>query len=320
VCTVVNPGLLSTVQDLGRTGYRAFGMPLAGAMDRYACTMANLLTGNRSDAAVVEMTMRGARLRFSQRAYVAVCGADMQGELNGRKVRNWSAFPVASGDELAFGYAERGCRSYVAFHGGIAVPTVMGSRSTYLRAGLGGFQGRALKAGDVLAVKPAGALPSQPVELPLRLVPEYAADVLLRAMAGPQDDHFSAEGLRTFWNSEYVVTVQNDRMGYRLEGPAMAHGNFAADQGADIVSDALCPGAIQVPGSGMPIIMGADCQSTGGYAKIATVIGADLSKVAQMKAGDRVRFVPCSDAEAVAALVAERQCYRKASGTDDDID
>jgi antagonist of KipI len=307
VCTVLSPGLLSTVQDQGRTGYRAFGMPVSGAMDRYACTMANILAGNQRDAATVEMTMRGGRFQFSRPACVAVCGAEMQGELNAQKIRNWSSFSVARGDVLAFGYAVRGCRSYLAFRGGIAVPKILGSRSTCLRAQLGGYAGRALEAGDRLAISASGTLPLHPAELSSALVPEYANDVRLRVMLGPQDDLFTAEGIRTFLQGEYTVSVRNDRMGYRLEGPVIEH-----KHGADIISDALCFGAIQVPGSGMPIILGADCQTTGGYAKIATVIGADLPKVAQMKSGDKVRFLACSDEEAVAALRAERQCYEEA--------
>ena len=302
--TVLSPGLLSTVQDQGRTGYRAFGMPLSGAMDRYASRIANILAGNGPDAAVLEMTMLGGSFKFLRPAFVAVCGANMQGMLNAQKIRNWSGFRVAAGDELAFGYAVNGCRSYLAFHGGIAVPKIMGSRSTCLRAQVGGHQGRALEAGDLLELAQAGALPLQPTELPPVLVPEYSSHVRLRVMPGPQDDLFTSEGMRSFLHGEYTVSARNDRMGYRLLGPAIAHSNRA-----DIISDALCPGAVQVPGSGMPIVMGVDCPTTGGYAKIATVISADLSKLAQMKAGDKISFVRCDEDEAVAALIAERQCY-----------
>ncbi len=302
--TVLSPGLLSTVQDQGRTGYRAFGMPLSGAMDRYAFAMANILAGNGPDAAVLEMTMLGGSFKFLRPAVVAVCGANMQGMLNAQKIRNWSGFRVAAGDELAFGYAVNGCRSYLAFHGGIAVPKIMGSRSTCLRAQVGGHQGRALEAGDLLELAQAGALPLQPTELPPVLVPEYSSHVRLRVMPGPQDDLFTSEGMRSFLHGEYTVSARNDRMGYRLQGPSIAHSNRA-----DIISDALCPGAVQVPGSGMPMVMGVDCPTTGGYAKIATVISADLSKLAQMKAGDKISFVRCDEDEAVAALIAERQCY-----------
>lgn len=308
MCTVIDPGILSTVQDQGRSGYRAFGMPVSGVMDRYAFTMANILAGNGHEAAVLEMTMRGGRFRFSSEAYVAVCGADMQGKLNGRKFKNWSAFYVPPDSELAFGYATTGCRAYLAFSGGIAVPQIMGSRCTYLRGKLGGYEGRALQVGDVLEITRVEALPIRRNELASPLVPNYTNDVHLRVILGPQEDLFCADGITTFLSRGFSVSTRNDRMGYLLEGAVVKHKN-----GPDIVSDALCPGAVQVPGNGKPMIMMADCQTTGGYAKIGTVIGPDLAKVAQAKAGDRISFVACSDAEAIAALITERARYEKAS-------
>jgi len=309
MCTVIDPGIMTTVQDLGRTGYRAFGMPVSGVMDRYAFAMSNIMAENGREAAVLEMTLRGGRFRFANEEYVAVCGADMQGKLNGRKIKNWSSFYVPRDSELVFGYAATGCRTYVAFSGGIAVPQVMGSRSTYLRGGLGGYQGRALQNGDVFEITRVEALPIRPKELAYPLVPKYANDVRLRVILGPQNDLFTEEGIATFLRSRYTVSTRNDRMGYLLDGAAVTHKN-----GADIVSDALCPGAVQVPGNCMPMIMMADCQTSGGYAKIAVVIGADLAKLAQAKAGDRISFVACSDSEAIAALSAEKEGYEKASG------
>jgi biotin-dependent carboxylase-like uncharacterized protein len=309
VCTVIDPGTLSTIQDKGRSGYRAFGMPISGVMDRYAFTMANILAGNSGNAAVVEMTMCGGRFRFPDAAYVAVCGADMQGKLNGKKIKNWSGFYVPAQSELAFGNAVSGCRSYLAFRGGIAVPQAMGSRSTYLRAKLGGIDGRALQPEDVLEIARAEALSLELNELANSLVPGYESDLQLRVILGPQDDHFTEDGIATFLNRAYTVSHRNDRMAYLLDGPKVEH-----KAGADIVSDALCPGAVQIPGSGTPIIMMADCQTTGGYAKIATVIGPDLAKLAQAKADDTVHFVSCSDAEAVAALMTEKKRYEMASG------
>jgi len=309
VCTVIDPGTLSTIQDQGRTGYRAFGVPVSGVMDRYAFAMANILVGNVCDAAVVEMTLSGGKFRFPCEAYVAVCGADMQGKLNGKAIKNWSGFYVPANSELAFSYAVNGCRAYLAFSGGIAVPQVMGSRSTYLRAGIGGHDGRALQAGDVLGIARVPSLPYRLNELAYPLIPKYASDLRLRVILGPQDDLFTDGGIATLLNSGYTVSNRNDRMAYVLEGESVSHKN-----GADIVSDALCPGAVQIPGNGMPIIMMADCQTTGGYAKIATVIGPDLAKLAQAKAGDRVSFATCSDAEAIAALVAEKKRYEKAAG------
>jgi antagonist of KipI len=307
VCTVVHPGMMSTIQDRGRTGYRAYGMTVSGVMDRYASNMANILAGNDPEAAVVEMTMRGARFKFPHEAYVAVCGADMQGKLNGSKIKNWSGFYVPATSELTFDYAVTGCRAYLAFRGGIGVPQVMGSRSTYLRARLGGYQGRALQAGDVLELARDVDLPLVRNELAHSAVPRYSNDVCLRVIAGPQNDRFTDDGMRTFLNSAFTVSAQSDRMGYRFEGKAIKH-----KDGADIVSDALCPGAVQVPGNGMPIVMMADCQTTGGYAKIGTVIGPDLATLAQAKAGDRVSFAACSDVEAVAALTSERKDYETA--------
>jgi antagonist of KipI len=308
VCTVIDPGMMSTIQDQGRTGYRAFGMPVSGVMDRYAFTMANILAGNGHDAAVVEMTMCGGRFRFPNEAYVAVCGADMQGKLNGTEIKNWSGFHVPANSELAFGYAVTGCRAYLAFSGGIAAPQIMGSRSTYLRAGLGGHKGRALQAEDALEIAQVEALPLALNELAYPSVPRYANDLHLRVMLGPQNDYFTDDGILTFLNSRYTVSTRNDRMGYRLEGAAVTH-----KTGPDIVSDALCPGAVQIPGNGLPIILMADCQTTGGYAKIGTVIGPDLAKLAQAKAGDTVSFVACSDPEAIEALIAEKKHYEKAS-------
>lgn len=299
--TVIKPGLLTTVQDRGRTGYRAFGMPVAGAMDRRSFELANLLAGNAPDLAAIEMTMAGPTVRFERTAYVAICGADMRATLDGQPVANGSGFRVSAGSVLAAGFAAAGCRAYLAVHGGIDVPLVLGSRSTYTRAGVGGHQGRALRAGDVLAIGPAGDEP-EPRALPLEALPRPGREIVVRVMLGPQDDRFLEEGIATFLGSRYAVSNRNDRMGYQLDGPAILHRG-----GADITSDALCMGAIQVPGRGTPIVMMADAQTTGGYAKIATVIGADLPVMAQARTGDEVSFRAVSDAEAVAAWRAAQR-------------
>lgn len=304
--TVLASGFLTTVQDEGRRGYRAFGMPWAGAMDRYALAAANLLAGNPPGAAVFEMTLSGGSFRFGEAAYVALCGADMGAALEGAPAGNWVAFPVESGATLSFGPAERGCRAYLAVFGGIDVPLFLGSRSTYTRAGVGGFGGRALAEGDILRIGPvpaAGQLPPGR-SLPGRLVPPYGGDARLRVLAGPQEDMFASDGIATFFSSAYTVTDRNDRMGYLLEGPAVRHKG-----GADIITDALAPGAVQVPGDGMPIVMMADCQTSGGYAKIGTVIGPDLRLLAQSRRGDTVHFLHCPEEEANAALREERAAY-----------
>jgi biotin-dependent carboxylase-like uncharacterized protein len=306
--TVLTPGLFTTVQDAGRWGYQAYGMPVAGAMDRFAYRMANILAGNQENAAVLEMTIKGDAFRFEKECLVAVCGADMQGSLSGAQIRNWSSFLVPAGSELAFDYAASGCRTYLAVHGGFNVPEVLGSCSTYTRAAVGGLEGRTLKAGDIL--KPGGEAqtPVRPQTLPAQFIPQYHSEIILRVLLGPQDDLFEPEGIATLFSGSYVISSEADRMGYRLEGTPVKHKSKP-----DIVSDALCQGAIQVPGHGMPIVMMADRQTTGGYAKIGTVIGPDLSLLAQAKPGDAVRFVQCTDEEAVGALKEERERYALAA-------
>jgi KipI family sensor histidine kinase inhibitor len=297
--TVLHPGLLTTVQDRGRFGFRAFGLSPGGVMDSLASGTANLLAGNGPDAAVIEMTLRGGSFRFADGAYAAVCGADMGCRMNGAPVRAWSAFSVPPGGELTFGNALAGCRTYLAVRGGITVPPVMGSRSTALRARMGGYEGRALRAGDVIPFgEVCRAVPGIRRALPSRLIPGYPEEIRLRVLPGPQDDLFDPASIETFFTSLYTVTPRNDRMGYCLDGPRIRR-----RREADIVSDALCAGAVQVPGNGLPLVMTADHQTTGGYPKMGAVIGPDLSRLAQARQGTRVRFVRCTDGEAVTALV-----------------
>ncbi len=302
--TVPKPGLFTTVQDEGRLGYRAYGMPIAGVMDHFAYTIANILAENEPGAAVLEMTLLGGAFYFDTDTYVAVCGADMQGKLNGRRIHAWSSFHVPAKSELIFGYALKGCRSYLAIAGGINIMPVLGSRSTYTRAAIGGYKGRALQSGDVLMIGKEVKIPEKEKVLSYRFFPHYGNEVFLRVILGPQDDFFTDAGIKTFFNSIYTVTRRNDRMGYMLEGPVIQHTHTA-----DIVSDAICPGAVQIPGNRMPIVMMADCQTTGGYPKIGTVIGPDLNKLAQAKPGDQVRFVQCSVSDAVTIVKTQQERF-----------
>jgi len=304
---VTNPGIFTTVQDKGRFGYQAFGLPVAGAMDDYAYRIANILAGNAPGAAVLEMTLLGGTFTFTADCYISVCGADMQAELNGQPFRPWTASFVQAGSTLGFKNALSGCRTYLAVCGGIDTPLVMGSRSTFIRGVLGGHEGRKLMGGDRLPVGKPAKLPSSPARLPEEFIPEYKSDFTLRVMLGPQDDLFTQEGIETFFTSEYTVTPESDRMGCRLEsGTPIKH----LDK-PDIVSDALCQGAVQVPGHGMPIIMMADRQTTGGYTKIATVIGADIWKMAQATPGNKVRFNKTPDNEAQAAFQDRLTVFNK---------
>ena len=304
--TVLQPGLLSTIQDDGRQDYLAYGLPRAGVMDRYASGMANLLCGNPLSAAVIEMTMMGGSFRFEQPCRIAICGGEMAPCLNNVMIEQWKAFDVKAGDVLALGYAQSGCRNYLAVSGGIEVPVVLGSRSTYTRANVGGIEGRSLRADDRIALGEKPPVQAQPLKLDSAFIPPYPERISLRVLLGPQDDLFLPEGIEAFISGEYIVTDEADRMGYRLEGPPIRHAGKA-----DIVSDALGRGAVQVPGNGQPIVMMADCGTTGGYAKIATVIGADLWRLAQAKPQDMINFILCSENEAVQALAEEREKYRQ---------
>jgi antagonist of KipI len=292
---VIYPGPLTTVQDLGRYGYQQYGMSPSGALDEYSLRVGNILVGNRENAASLEITLFGCQLRALRNTAIAITGADMAPARNGQPVVMWQSVTIGEGDIISFPRLVSGCRAYLAVAGGIDVPMVMGSASTYLKAAIGGLDGRALKKADILrAGKPvhtyAGA------RVPADLIPTYNQQIELRVMLGPQDECFTREGIKTFLNSEYEVSVQADRMGYRLEGLPIQHRS-----GADIISDGIPPGAVQVPGDGLPIILLADRQTVGGYTKIATVISADIPGIAQTKPGDKVGFKAVGEADACAA-------------------
>ncbi len=305
--TVIDPGLFTSVQDSGRWGHQSQGMPVAGAMDRWALGAANLLAGNSRNAAALEMTVKGGTFRFEKDTFAAIAGADMRAVLDGRPIPCWSSFRAAAGSVLRFDFITTGCRTYLALRGGADVPPVQGSRSTYLKAKIGGLEGRTLKEGDSVRAGDEAApawFIEEPRVLPAMFVPCYGSEIVLRVLPGPQDDLFTEKGIATFFGGTYAVTNEADRMGYRLEGPAIEHRG-----GADIVSDAIPQGAVQVPGHGMPIVMMADRQTTGGYAKIGTVVGPDLGLLAQAKPGDLVRFACVGEDDAEAALREERMRF-----------
>jgi len=282
---IESPGLFTTVQDNGRYGYQRFGMPVSGAMDIFSLQLANLLAGNSTDCACLETTYTGPELLFTSMGAIAICGADMGPLKNGIPVPMNKTIPVKNWDRLSFTGLRNGCRSYISFAGGIDVPSVMGSRSTYLRARIGGFQGRALKAGDQLEL---GQIKGDIMikEIPAENLPEYLPVAELRIIRGPEIDQFDDKEIRSFLIAEYNVTDQSDRMGYRLSGEMIKHKAGRAD----IISAGISPGTIQIPGNGQPIILMADRQTTGGYTRIANIITADLQLAAQFKPGDKIRF------------------------------
>lgn len=283
---------ITSIQDMGRFGYQALGMPTAGACDQYAYRMGNILVGNGSGEASLECMLMGPTIELEEDTVFAVTGGDFGATLNGEKVYSWHSYRARPGDILELGGAVSGAFCYISFSGGIDVPPVMGSRSTYVKGRIGGLDGRYLKDGDSLKVAPAD-MSAYGRQLEDIYVPHYERDITVRVVMGPQDDYFSRSGVYTFLNNTYEVTQSADRMGYRLKGNVIEH-----SKAADIISDGIPLGAVQVPGDGQPIIMMADRQTTGGYTKIATVVTADIPKVAQARPGDFIRFKSISTRDA----------------------
>ncbi len=302
---VLEPGILTTVQDGGRFGFSQFGVPPSGALDPFSFRVANLLVFNHRNEACLETTLMGLKLKALHEFPIAIAGGDLGPTLNGEPLEMWRTHLLIEGDIIAFKKVRTGCRAYLAIHGGILVPQVMGSRSTSLSGKFGGLEGRPLRKGDVLQ-RPV--LPSPLTHLGLRFpkewVPLFEKEPILRVIPGPQDDHFTPEGLHTFFSASYEVSFRSDRMGIRLNGPAIER---RPDVEESIISEPLLAGAIQVPGDGKPIIILNELV-TGGYTKIAVIISADLTKVAQLKPGDRIRFQPISIEEAHRLLEDQEEC------------
>lgn len=295
---VVRPGLSTTVQDRGRTGWQRFGVPVSGALDRVALAAANVVVGNEAGEAALECLYQGCELEVAcESARLAVAGGgasldvmDPDGTTSAR-VSGLESVTVSRGERVRVRMAGPSISAYLAIEGGLAVPPVLGSRSTYVRAALGGFDGRALRGGDVIPLQYGDATPRGEFRLPgIDLMPPAK----VRIVEGPQADLFCGDALARLTAQAYAVRPASDRMGLRLSGAKLAH-----LKGADIASDGIAPGSIQVPGDGQPIVMLADRQTTGGYTKIATVISADLPGLGRVGPGAEVRF------ECVAVDVAE---------------
>jgi antagonist of KipI len=297
---VLKPGLLTTVHDLGRPNAMSAGVPPGGAMDRFAHMAANLLAGNDEGAATLECTVSGPDLVALQPCLVAIAGADFDPQVNGRPAPNWTSVLLSAGDELRFAGRRSGARAYIAVAGGIAGDRWLGSFSTYLLAQRGGFHGRPLIAGDVIAV---ASPPSAPVissrHLNHDLRPDYA-DHALPAIAGPHIKWLPAESRSALFGSAYTVGRDADRMGYRLEGPSL---NASGDE---LLSFGLVAGAVQVPRSGQPILLMADHQTAGGYPVVATLAGAAMPIAAQLLPGDELSFVEVSIEAALRMRAAQR--------------
>jgi antagonist of KipI len=301
-CSILRPGLLTTIQDAGRFGYQQAGVIVSGPMDPWALRLVNLLVGNPAGSAGLEITLLGPTIRFEADHLICISGADLSATLNDQKLPLNRPVAVRQGNTLAFGAARLGCRAYLALSGGFAVPRVLGSQSTYLRAQLGGLEGRALQAGDVVPATgptPAGmrlhqrllahspgqqwaAAPWYPKVAP---APAAGATTTVRALRGPEFELFTEDSQQAFWQAEFTVTPNSDRMGYRLAGPEL-HRHTERE----ILSTAVTFGTVQVPAAGHPIVLMADHQTTGGYPRIGQVISADFSLLAQVPPGGRLRF------------------------------
>jgi biotin-dependent carboxylase-like uncharacterized protein len=286
---VVAPGLMTTLQDLGRPGYQRLGIPVSGALDPVSLRAANLLCANPPGTGALEIAYQGPTLRVAtDRVRVAYAGGDAPIEVlpagggTGRRVPAWQSMSLNKGESIRIGALSGAAIGYLAVEGGFDVAPVLGSQSTFVRGGLGGFDGRALQAGDVLPLKRARA-----EALEERMLPpaDLRPPKRFRVVFGPQDDYFTEQGRRTLLESAFTVSPASDRMGMRLAGPALEHA-----KGYNIVSDGIAPGSIQVPGNGAPIVLLADRQTTGGYPKIATVISADLPALGRLTPGSRLSF------------------------------
>ncbi|PLT30757.1 biotin-dependent carboxyltransferase family protein [Peribacillus deserti] len=299
---IMKPGLLTSIQDLGRYGYQKYGVISSGVMDQLAHRIANLLVGNSENEATLELTLIGPALRFERDTLISICGADLSPAIDGIPVQLWKTIYIKSGSLLTFGRNQSGCRAYIAAAGGFSVPDVMGSKSTYLRAGIGGFEGRSLNTGDEvlfgmqssLSAKMMDYLRKQQTDQPFSqldwsvssgLISFYKSNTKIRIIKGRQFDWFTKDSQKAFFSVPFQVTPQSDRMGYRLNGSKLE-----VENKAEMISEAVSFGTVQVPSNGSPIVLMADRQTTGGYPKIGQVPAVDLPLLAQAKPGDSLAF------------------------------
>jgi antagonist of KipI len=312
-------GLQTTVQDLGRRGFQKYGVIASGVMDPYAHRLANILVGNEETKPTIEITLMGPHMTFLADCLFAITGGDLSPSLDGVPIKMWRPILVRKGCKLSFGKPVSGCRAYLAVTGGIAVSEVMGSRSTYLRAGIGGFNGRALHRGDLV---PIGA-PSHIIKgfmdrlakeenkssfiqvdwtLMAQAIPTYQREATVQVIQGRQANLFSKDSLKRFYNQAFQISSDSDRMGYRLKGTQLA-----LKEPKELLSEAVSFGSVQVPPDGQPIILMADRQTTGGYPKIGQIATIDLHKVSQLKPGEFIRFEKITLEEAQQLLLNERK-------------
>lgn len=310
---IIKGGLQTTVQDLGRSGFQKYGVIASGAMDPFAHRIANLLVGNAEQEATLEIALVGPAIEFQEQTFIAICGADLSPEIDGNPVKLWRTLSVNKGSVLKFGAPRSGCRTYLAIAGGISLTSVMNSKSTYLRAGIGGFKGRALAAGDELQIgklrdETADALAKAAYQEVEWQVPAYRYSTVpvVRLMRGRQFHLFDDMSQKQLFTEAFSISTDSDRMGYRLEGPRLS-----LSEPKELISEAVAFGSIQVPADGNPIILLADRQTTGGYPKIGQIASVDLPLATQLKPGDRIRFKEITLEEAQNLFLEQEQQIRQ---------
>jgi biotin-dependent carboxylase-like uncharacterized protein len=316
---VITPGLATSVQDLGRPGYYHVGIPEGGGMDRFATRIANLLVGNEPGAAILEATFMGPELEFTAPAVVAVTGGELPPKVNGEERPTWESFAVKDGDRLSFGYLKSGARAYIAISGGIDVPVVLGSRSTYMLGALGGFEGRVLKAGDEIPVGTGTGTPGR--SLPTDLRGGVSGAIELRMLPGIYWHRITEAAGKRFFEDTWKVAPEADRIGYRFRGGTplefvAREQPFGAGSDPSNIVDACYPyGSVQVPSGTEPIVLHRDAVSGGGYMMLGVVISADMDRIAQLQPHTPARFVPVTLEEALAARAERRAALAKAEDT-----
>lgn len=301
---ILNGGMKTTIQDRGRYGYQSSGFSVSGVMDRRSATLANFLVGNTPKDPVIEFVLTGPEISFTKDTIIALTGGDFSPVINGKSVENYRAIQVYKGDKLTLPFAKTGSYGYLAIANGLDVEEIMGSYSTNTRIHIGGYKGRPLVKGDSIPF--ARNMKQNENALVRKVKPEIfgGTSVELRVVLGPEDDFFTKKGIHTFLTNEYTLTSQIDRMGYRLEGEEIEH-----VESADIITNGIAFGAVQVPAHGNPIIMLADRQTTGGYTKIANIISVDIYKLVQLREGDSVRFREVSVEEAQKIYKSEMEIW-----------
>lgn len=308
---VLKPGLLTTIQDAGRYGYRKDGIIVSGAMDTHALKAGNMLVGNTAEEAGIECTLMGPFLLFEAGQLIAITGADLSAEVDGIPVPMWRPIYIDKGAILSFGQARSGCRTYLTVHGGFDLPKVLGSYSTYLRAGFGGWEGRALKTGDLIPFK--SAAPDLKVGFNWSLSPKMyqrPEDEVIRVIKGPEFDEFHEKSIAAVLTEKFKISKEADRMGYRLEGAELK-----LKKKQEMLSSAVTFGTVQVTAEGNPIVLMADHQTTGGYPRILQVVSVDLGKLAQFQTGDFLSFEIITLAQAEALLISAEQEFKQLKQT-----